>query len=511
MLTARAAAIAFTLFVASCDDDAPAPGAETEAEAETETEAQALPSFTPSGTLALPRRVDYVAVGGGAEPTSSQVSLEQDLELLRELLADTTGVVLHAGGEGAASTYELREGEDAAPDDDPLFARLGSLLDPRESRRARFRQSAIAPNGPSTIVAFEQALLRALEGDADVPLLLYLNGHGDLADVDADNAVLLWGADTLTAFRLSQLLDGAERPVRVVVTSCYSGGFAELAFAGANATRGASESDVCGLFATTADRESSGCDPNPDRRAQEGFALHFLNALAGRDARGQALDAAEVDFDGDGTITLYEAHARARIAGRSIDIPTTTSERWLRQSALENARQGTGAPPPNASPVELAVIRGLADDLDLPDAESAARHLVELEARVEAREARLAEARADADLAWADFRIGLLARWPILDDPWDPRHRPTIEAHREDITRHLDASPAARAYADAQDAIADVDEALLALDDEVARVTRLVRAHDNIRLEAALRASGGDALRTFERLRACEASPLRPR
>ena len=58
------------------------------------------------------------------------------------------------------------------------------------------------------------------------------------------------------------------RPLRMVITSCYSGGFAELAFDGASEDRGAATTDRCGFFATTWDRAASGCDPNPDRGAQ---------------------------------------------------------------------------------------------------------------------------------------------------------------------------------------------------------------------------------------------------
>ncbi len=502
------APFAAVILVASCGDDAQGQRAQGEAESAGATSAAApVAAHHPTDTLALPPRVDYLAAGGGAEPASSQVSLEQDLALLRTLLGDAPGVVLHAGGAGAASTHEApAEGE---IDGDPLFVRLGALLDPRESRRAHFRESAISPDGPSSMVAFEQALRRGLASDPTTPLFLYLNGHGDLGEVNADNAVLLWGGEPLTAFRLAQLLEGAERPVRVVVTSCYSGGFAELAFEGADPARGPATADVCGLFATTADRESSGCDPNPDRAAQEGFALHFLHALASEDARGRPLDPADVDFDGDGVVTLYEAHARARIAGLSIDIPTTTAERWLRASVDDEGPPVSAAP--EASPVERAVARALGASLSLSDAAHAEARLDELEAEVESLATRLDEASGDADIAWTAFRIGLLERWPILDDPWDPRLMPTIDAHREAIERYLDSSPVAREYIDAQDAVATLEERLLSLDDAIARVTRLVRAHENIRLEARLRAQGGEALRIYDRLRACEATPLRPR
>jgi hypothetical protein len=135
------------------------------------------------------------------------------------------------------------------------------------------------------------------------------------------------------------------RPVRVVLTSCFSGGFAELAFAGADAGKRELAAGRCGLFAATAEREASGCDPNPDRAAQEGYGLHFLQALQGRDRAGAV---AAIDLDGDGKVSLLEAHARARIASAGIDVPTSTSERWLRATpgaagASGRERGGDGA------------------------------------------------------------------------------------------------------------------------------------------------------------------------
>ena len=103
-----------------------------------------------------------------------------------------------------------------------------------------------------------------------------------------------------------------------------------VAFETADESRGPSHTPRCGLFAGTWDRETSGCDANPDRRAQESYGLHFLHALAGKDRSGNALEPKRIDFDHDGKIGLLEAHARARIAAMSLDVPTTTSERFLR-------------------------------------------------------------------------------------------------------------------------------------------------------------------------------------
>jgi hypothetical protein len=494
--------LAFSL--SSCgDDDAPAPATAAEGVA------PALPSYRPTADLRLPEtRVDWIAIGGGAEPTSSQVSLEQDLALAREVLGPSRGVVLHAGGRGGASVMESADAELLG---DTFVERLGALFDPRESRASTYRESAIEPAGPSTYEALDAALtLALLAPEGSPPLVLYVNGHGEPGELPRESLVRLWGGFPLIAEDLALRLDDAARPTRVVVTACYSGGFDALAFRNGDPNEGAAPGDRCGLFATTPDRLASGCDPNPDRAAQESFALHFLHALAGEDARGRPLPASEIDFDADGLITLYEAHARARIAARSIDVPTTTSERWLREKADGGPLAAPRASSRDTWPTEAVVVERLGRVLELADEAAARARLAELEAEAESLDAELDEAEAVLDEAWAKLRILLLTRWPILDDAFDPRFLPTVARDRGEIEHLLDTAPEALAYAGAQSSVDALTRAVDASDETIARVTRLVRAHENIALLTLLRRAGGPDVEVFEKLRACEATAVAP-
>src|SRR4029453_14151341 len=94
----------------------------------------------------------------------------------------------------------------------------------------------------------------------------------------------------------------------------------------ANPPGGAAPGNRCGFFASTWDRPANGCDPDPERGRQEGYSLHFLEAPRGQDRAGAPV--AGLDLDGDGKVSLLEAHTRARIASRSLDVPPPTSERW---------------------------------------------------------------------------------------------------------------------------------------------------------------------------------------
>ncbi len=460
-------------------------------------------AFLIVAALAVPApaaEIDWIGIGGGADPMSSQVSLEQDLRLAREVFG-ANGRVLFAGGRDAFGVQVLREEADG----DALRVELGDLLDPRDGRRAMYRKPEIEADGAASPAKVEAALEQAL-AEGDDPLVIYIATHGEKGDVPADNAAILWGDFTMSARRLAELLEegATRRSVRVVVTSCYAGGFAELAFAGANPANGVA-ARRCGLFASPADDISSGCDPNPDRRAQNAYGLHFLQALRGRDRVGTVLPREQVDFDRNGTISLLEAHTRVRIAGHSFDVPTTTSERWLREkvAGLENASEVTAEELPEVVE-EYAVIAALRRELGIVGEEAARARLVAAENELDVADKRLREVGDELADAAADLRILLLERWPALDDPWHPDFAATYAAHREEIAAVLHAGRVAKRYErrrrEHEEAGVVFDEAKVRL----ARLRVLVRAHENVAFASRLRAKGGEGWSGFEALRRCE-------
>lgn len=457
-----------------------------------------LLALTPE--LACANVIPWIGIGGGGDPGTTQVSLEQDLALARDVFGPA-GRVLFAGG-GDAFGVQVQA---AHPAGDPLLTTLGDILDPRDGRQANYRKPTITVDGAATPERIEAELARGL-AEGGEPLLLYIATHGELGDSPAENTIVVWGGFTLSGRRLAELLEATAtpRPVRLVVTSCYSGGFADLAFAGADPSRGAPAQDRCGFFTSTDDDVASGCDPNPDRRRQDGYGLSFLHALRRQDRDGTPLPAAAVDFDGDGRVSLLEAHTRARIASASFDIPTTTSERWLRQFAPET---GDTAPAADSLPLpeEQAVVRHIGAALGLPDAATALARRDALQERLASATKALEEANAALDDAAADTRIALLERWPMLDDPWHPEFATTFATHRQAIATALDDGPAAtyrQLLASAEQAGARYDSAKVAL----ARVQLLVRAQQNIALAGQLQRQGGDAWEQYTRLLACERS-----
>ncbi len=446
--------------------------------------------------------IDWVAIGGGADPVSNEISLEQDLALVRKDLPGP-GVVLFAAG---AIGRTVQVTDETVSRGDPLRRLLGELLDPRE-RDVRYQPTRITPDGPTTLPAVKRALRAALTR-GPTPLLLWVATHGEQGDAAKDNLVDLWGGWTMSAAELANMLDAAHgaRPVRLVMTSCFSGGFADVIWRGADMGNPPAGGVRCGLFASTWDQEASGCDPDPDRREQQGYALYFLHALHGEDRDGRPLPRSQIDFDGDGRISLLDAHTRVRIAARSIDVPTTTSERWLEAVAPVPDEDG-GDPPPEADvplPDEQAVIAQLGARLHLGTEKAARNRLDTLKTSLGMADEGVSDANDDENDAWSALRIALLERWPLLDDPWDPRFDTTVAQSRDAILAQLESSPEARRWHEAQAEVqrrSDADDQIRL---DTAQVQRLVRAWDT-RVEARrLKAAGGADWQRFEELRACE-------
>lgn len=461
----------------------------------------------------------WLAVGGGADPTSTQVQLEQDLSLFAELASadETPGAVLFAGGPGVRAVQVLSPAApldssdeatlDASPHA-PLRAELGALLDPRPERAARFRIPALKVDAPADAPSV-LALLEAQLAHPGPRLDVFVAAHGDVGESAAENYVALWGDSAFDARELSTALSSrdARRSARVIITSCFGGGFAELAFADANVSAGPAQHGTCGLFATSAEHESNGCDANPDRQAQQGYALHLLHALRGQGGDGQPTPG--LDLDHDGHVGLLEAHTRARIASESIDLPSTTSERFLRSLTLEAASESPTAAPSFATPEDDAVIAALGSRLSLRDEASVDSARVALEAQLDALAARIEERMAMEDEALLSMRLAIAAHWPELLDPFRADFETTLRANAAAVADLL-ASEGARALAELRE---ESDQLLV--EEDALRVRwvllmRLGRAFETRRLARALslRAPSDPDRQHYEALLACERALL---
>jgi hypothetical protein len=188
--------------------------------------APAAPITGPSPSLpAPPERSDaapalgvaeplrFLAIGGGSAPDSTQVSLEQDIDLIRRALPPP-GLVLFAGGTRSHSVRELT----AELPGDPVLLALGNLLSPRAGRDSRYRPPRFVAER-ATLENVEARLSSAL-AVGEAPLVVHISAHGDQGEDAKSNSVALWGGRVLTVARLAELHEQHRRPLRLVATSC---------------------------------------------------------------------------------------------------------------------------------------------------------------------------------------------------------------------------------------------------------------------------------------------------
>ena len=310
----------------------------------------------------------------------------------------------------------------------------------------------------------------------------------------------LWGGGSLSVAELAELHERHRRPLRLVATSCYSGGFAELAFARADASSARPSSiPRCGLFAGTSDRETSGCDPNPNRRQQESYGLHFVHALSGTRKDGSPLPSSALDYDHDGKIGLLDAHTWATIEAVSFDVPTTTSERWLR-----NAESGIATIDKTLLPEHVAVVEQLGLKLGLTSELVVETRWAELDRKIDELDASLDTAEHDLALCEVEQSTLLLSQWPVLDDPFHPDFQQTLNQNRLAIGKVLASSAETRARTAAKARVESLYEKLARLVVEEARVFRVRRAYETLHKATALMKKGGAAAKYYASLLACE-------
>ena len=114
----------------------------------------------------------YLALGGGAFPESTEVSLEQDLALALQVLPGP-GAVLFAGGQGSRAVRV----EEPGMRGDALLLELGQLFQPRPGRHSRYKVSEL-PAKEASKKQLERALHEALGGGSSA-LTLYVAAHGE--------------------------------------------------------------------------------------------------------------------------------------------------------------------------------------------------------------------------------------------------------------------------------------------------------------------------------------------
>jgi hypothetical protein len=477
----------------------------------------------------------FLTIGGGYSPSGNQVSLERNVLFFRDVLNDLykdSGVPAHevffADGNDPGRDVQYADPAWDVPEAYRLLARLDNDEDDLGVRYRNHEIPNVAgPSGRRDIRRwFTDAGSKLASGDR---LILYVTGHGGHSNGDnfANNYIALWGGGRLTMRELAGMLDGLPEGVSVIVVmvQCYSGGFADLVFAGGQSTAGAPKTVRCGFFATSADRMASGCTSSVDEANYEDYSSSFWAALRGRTRTGVAVDKAGCDFDHDGVVTFAEAHAHVLLSDDSIDVPNCTSDRFLRLHSdpgssggrLMSAEDMLARLEAVATPLDKAVIDGLSKQLEIgaapPSAQyryAAAKELGDsLRARHKASDQQSKELRVKYDRARTSIAESVELRWPELHNHWDPAVAKLLREEPDAVVKAIKSHPRYAEFDKMHTALDGMSSRDDALEQKWAKSQRLMRALERVALAHNIeKVADADILARYKALIAAENGTL---
>lgn len=469
----------------------------------------------------------FLTIGGGYAPAGNQVSIERNVLFFRNVLTNVYGNdpaksprhdVFFSDGNSPGRDVQFDDPQHPLPEAYRLLARLS---DEEDDLGYRYRTHEVPDvSGPARRRSirkwFGEVGAKLPENDR---LIIYVTGHGSANEGEHgkksfDNNILdLWNGDSLSVREFAELLDmlPARVSVVVVMVQCYSGGFADLIYAGGDSQRGIANASRCGFFATMPDRQAAGCTASVNEAGYEDYSSSFWAAIRGTTRTGIAVPRESCDFDGDGVISFAEAHAHVLLTDDSIDVPMTTSDRFLRLSSDSGASRSGGLVNAEdmlarleglATPCERAVIEGMSRQLALSgqyryqEARELADSMQDAHNQNKNQRNKLKNKLDDARDAICD---ALEVHWPELRNRWDPAVDRILREEGNEVVKTIKSN---RQYAEfdrlhaKRNELASKDDALEA---KWARCQRLMHVLERVALAHNLKKVGDEP--TQERFR----------
>ncbi|MDB5171766.1 MAG: hypothetical protein JWN51_539, partial [Phycisphaerales bacterium] len=396
----------------------------------------------------------FLTIGGGDSPANNQVSLEKNVLFFHRLLTETEGKDVPQDvlfSDGAGKTRDLQM---LAPDDPPRINLLLARVFAGESELAfQFRPHDIpGVRGSSTRRGLEEWFntTGAKLGEDD-RLFIYFTGHGGAGNPAQNTTLSMWCERPLTVTDFTKLLDKISPKTQVVLimVQCHSGGFANVIFKDGKPGPVLSPARRCGFFATTFDRNAAGCTPDTVEEDYKDYSTYFFAALGGKTRTGKRVEGC--DLDGDGRVSLAEAHAHVLLHSDTIDIPVMTSDEFLRQFSKVSGESLIAVEAPynelleHATPMQRIVLEGLSKELGLTTQGRAteALHLAEiLEAQRKTAENETRKRNDERGNLARDIRSRLLRRWPELSNAWHPRVAELMQKEGPEIQHAIESDSA---------------------------------------------------------------------
>ena len=265
-------------------------------------------------------RTHAVLVNGGGRPDINYQSHLQHVRGMVELL-EADGIrredITVFSGDGSDPALDLATRERSTEADYWLIPQYILLRPPIVFVNSTIDGIQLQPARKDALRAwFDKQGAGLRHGDT---LLFYVTDHGHRNDQDlANNTIVLWGEE-LSVTELREMLGVLDPRVRVVMlmSQCYTGSFANAIFKDPGALP---EGNVCGYFASTAERPAYGCYPENKGKEGVGHSFTFMQAL---EPLGR----------------FPEANRRVLVTDSTPDVPHTSSDFFLNQLLHQKAEQ----------------------------------------------------------------------------------------------------------------------------------------------------------------------------
>ncbi len=461
----------------------------------------------------------FLLLGGGPDPSSSQASIESNVQWIDDLLRrrniDNRNIVF-ASGMSEVSDVKVQVPGDT---EHQLWLPVARVFGQHNALFIEYRKNEVATDDRTTDAdAIAQLLanrVAALEkGDT---LNLIYNGHGGYHYADTDqNYLRLWGKSRLSVEQMSAMVENLDDDAafRFVLPQCFSGSFINLMYRDIKyQSLDGIPGNRCGFVAVPDDLESEGCRPDLNVGDYRDYSNFFFASIDGRMRTGEPLSR-DPDTDGDGEVSYREAHLFTYTEAYGRGIPRSTSDeflmrwqpwylRWLPDTE-EFDNEYSNLLPLLATAVKIkypAPRRALIDELGHRENEVRAA-IDQINANIETQSYQVQSLQEQASER-------VLLRWPELSNPYSPQFSATIAADLGEISQwisHLVIYPKLKA---AQTSYARLEIEQRSLQRDLGMILRLRRA---LRL-ASLRgwferhADAGHKA-TYQKLKACESAVL---
>lgn len=471
----------------------------------------------------------FLTIGGGYSPKGNQVSLEKNVLYFSRGLEQFHVVpyehaVLFSDGKSPGRDVQFVDPQQPVPKANQLLA---EIFQQTKGLDHRYRDHQLPmSHGPSSRAEisrwFDELAKKLQPGDR---VILYCTGHGGKGKPKTNPHFYLWNGQRISTQEWVKELEKLPSDVTVisVMVQCYSGGFGNLIFNEGQAKQGLCSALRCGFFATTDDRVASGCTPDINEANYQDYTTHFWSALFGLTRLGDVVE--RPDYNKDGEVSLAEAHAYAQIQCDSIDIPTRTSEVFLREhSRLEpKPEQGEALLSTNmnweqietvGSPAQIAVLKALAQELGLET-----QHL-HAEAKRLAETIHNRKSELDKELKQLNkqkkekanaMKKVFVAKWPELENPWSPLTHELLSERPEEIVETIQSHRDYPKFAEAQAKINELNTQKLDHTRTWAKCQRVRRVVENIALTGNLSSVADEKIQdAYLKLFAAEQTVLFP-